>query len=95
MYSNEEVHSYDYTSMYPTQLVKWEMPVGKVTKIVGNPLTDATIKSLCKQHCFNKCSVYVDKTLNRPQYQTLVKINGSIRSVCATGIFMNQWVYLP
>ncbi len=95
MYSNEEVHSYDYTSMYPTQMVKWEMPVGKVNKFVGNPLRIETFDSLCKQHCFMKCTIYVDKSLNRPLYQTLVKINGSIRSVCATGTFLNQWIYLP
>lgn len=81
--------------MYPAQMVKHEMPVGKVNSFVGNPLILESFDSLCKQHAFIKCSVYVDKSLNRPLYQTLVKINGSIRSVCATGTFLNQWVYLP
>jgi len=95
LYSNEEVHSYDYTSMYPTQMVKHEMPVGKITKFIGNPFISETFESLCKQHCFMKCTISVDKSLNRPLYQTIIKINDGYRSVCATGTFLNQWVYLP
>ena len=95
LYSNEEVHSYDYTSMYPTQMVKHEMPVGKITKFIGNPFVSETFESLCKQHCFMKCTISVDKSLNRPLYQTIIKINDGYRSVCATGTFLNQWVYLP
>jgi hypothetical protein len=96
LYSNDDVHSYDYVSMYPSQMLKHYMPVGKITKFEGNPLLcGETLKSLSEQLAFIKCSVYVDKSLNRPVYQTLIKINGEMRSVCATGTFLNQWVFVP
>jgi DNA polymerase type B, organellar and viral len=96
LYSNEEVHSYDYVSMYPSQMLKHYMPVGKITKFEGNPLLcGETLESLSDKLAFIKCSVYVDKSLNRPVYQTIVKIKGELRSVCATGTFLNQWVYVP
>ena len=94
LYSNEDTHSYDYTSMYPSVMLENEMPVGDITKFEGNPLNcGETFESLCNQQAFVKCSIYVDKSLNRPFYQTNVKINGEMRSVCATGTFHNQWVY--
>jgi hypothetical protein len=96
LYSNEKVHSYDFTSMYPTQMFNQLMPVGKITKFIGNPLlTGETMESLKDKLAFIKCSVYVDKSINRPVYQTLVNINGELRSVCATGTFLNQWVFVP
>jgi DNA polymerase type B, organellar and viral len=96
LYSNEKVHSYDFVSMYPTQMLNHYMPVGKFNKFIGNPLlTGETLESLSEQLAFIKCSVYVDKSLNRPVYQTLVNINGELRSVCATGTFLNQWIYVP
>ena len=95
MYSDKEVHSYDYTSMYPAMMLKHEMPVGKIDKFEGNPLkTGETFKSLCNRHAFIKCTVEVDKSLNRPVYMTTVKMDGELRSICATGTFLNQWVYL-
>jgi DNA polymerase elongation subunit (family B) len=96
LYSNEEIHSYDYSSMYPTQMFKHEMPTGKIDFFEGNPLkTGETLESLASRHAFINCSVYVDETLNRPVYQTILKINGEARSACATGVFLNQWVYVP
>lgn len=95
MYSNKEVHSYDYTSMYPAMMLKHEMPVGKIDKFEGNPLNvGETFKSLCDKHAFVKCTVEVDKSLNRPVYMTKVKFNNENRVMCATGTFLNQWVYL-
>jgi DNA polymerase type B, organellar and viral len=96
LYSNEPVHSYDFVSMYPTQMLKHEMPVGEINKFIGNPLlTGETLESLSEQLAFIKCSIYVDKSLNRPVYQTIVNINGELRSVCATGTFLNQWIFVP
>nr|YP_010192420.1 DNA polymerase [Amanita sinensis]QZN08157.1 DNA polymerase [Amanita sinensis] len=95
LYSNEEVHSYDYTSMYPSMMLKNEMPVGPVTLFKGNPLLcGETYESLITQHAIVKCNVYVDKNLNRPLYQTNVIIDGENRTVCATGTFLNQWIYV-
>ena len=95
MYSDKEVHSYDYTSMYPAMMLRHEMPVGKIDKFEGNSLkTGETFKSLCNRHAFIKCTVEVDKSLNRPVYMTTVKMDGELRSICATGTFLNQWVYL-
>lgn len=95
MYSDKEVHSYDYTSMYPAMMLKHEMPVGKINKFEGNPLNiGETFKSLCDKHAFVKCTVEVDKSLNRPVYMTKVKFNSENRVMCATGTFLNQWVYL-
>ncbi len=51
--------------MYPSQMLKHEMPVGKITKFESNPLkTGDSFKSLCDQHAFIKCTVFVDKSLN-------------------------------
>jgi hypothetical protein len=81
--------------MYPAMMLKYEMPVGKIRKFEGNPLkTGESFKSLSDQHAFIKCTIEVDKSLNRPVYMTKALINGEIRSVCATGTFLNQWVYV-
>jgi len=96
LYSDKPVHSYDYVSMYPSQMLQKYMPVGKITKFIGNPLlTGETLESLSDKLAFIKCSVYVDKSLKRPVYQTIVNVNGELRSMCATGTFLNQWVYVP
>lgn len=96
LYSKEDVHSYDYSSMYPAQMFKHPMPTGKIDKFEGNPLNiGETLESLKEKLAFIKCSVFVDKSLNRPLYQTTAEINGEIRSVCATGTFKNQWVFVP
>lgn len=96
LYSDKPVYSYDYVSMYPSQMINQYMPVGKINKFIGNPLLNGeTLDSLCEQLSFIKCSVYVDKSLNRPVYHTLIKINGELRSVCATGTFLNQMVFVP
>ena len=96
LYSNEEVHSYDYISMYPSVMLEKPMPVGLPTKFKGNPLlTGETLESLEKQLAFIKCSIYVDKSINRPTYQTTIYLNGEFRSMCATGTFLNQWVFVP
>ena len=96
LFSDKDVHSYDYSSLYPAQMFKHSMPTGKMISFTGNPLKAGdTLRSLSDQHAFIKCSVYADKSLNRPLYQTTVKINDINRSVCATGLFNNQWVYVP
>jgi hypothetical protein len=95
LYSNEDVHSYDYSSMYPTQMLKHNMPVGKIEGFEGNILKTDNFQLLIDKLAFVKCSVYVDKSLNRPLYQTNVFLNGEMRSICATGTFLNQWVFAP
>jgi hypothetical protein len=96
LYSNEEVHSYDFISMYPSVMMNKPMPVDIPTKFEGNPLlAGETLESLEKQLAFIKCSIYVDKSLNRPTYQTIIFFNGQFRSMCATGTFLNQWIYVP
>ncbi len=96
LYSDKPVHSYDYVSMYPSKLMNQVMPVGKISKFKGNPLlTGETLESLKDKLAFIKCSIYVDKSINRPLYQTTVYLNGKFRSICATGTFLNQWVYVP
>jgi hypothetical protein len=68
LYSNEEVHSYDYISMYPTQMLEKPMPVGLPTKFVGNPLlTGETLESLIK----TESSVQTDDNL---LYETLQEL---------------------
>jgi hypothetical protein len=82
--------------MYPSQMLNQMMPVGKITKFIGNPLlTGETLETLSAQLAFIKCSVYVDKSLNRPVYQTIVNIKGQLRSMCPTGTFLNQMVFVP
>ena len=72
------------------------MPTGKIDKFEGNPLgLNETFKTLIDKLAYIKCDVYVDKSLNRPTYMTRVLINGEFRSVCATGLFKNKWVYIP
>jgi hypothetical protein len=96
LYSKDEVHSYDFTSMYPYQMFTKPMPTGKITKFEGNPIKfDESLQSLSDKLAFIKCDVYVDKSLDRPPYQTHIKIDGETISMCATGLFKNQWVYVP
>ena|SRR6266550_179760 len=96
LYLDQEVHSYVFTSMYPFIMVTEDMPVGDITELKVNPLKFGhSFKSLCNQLAFVKCSVFVDKSLDRPLYLTTVKLNGEYRNLCATGTFLNQWVYLP
>nr|YP_010192425.1 DNA polymerase [Amanita sinensis]QZN08162.1 DNA polymerase [Amanita sinensis] len=98
MYSDKSVHSYDFVSLYPSVMYNNEFPVGKMTHFVGNILNEElkyTIEDLIKSKSFVRCDIYVDKSINRPVYQTHLKINKEIRTVCATGTFLDQWVYLP
>jgi hypothetical protein len=98
LYSDKDVHSYDYSSMYPTQMANKPMPTGKINYFEGNPLNtkNETLQTLADQLAFIKCDVYVDKSMNRPLYQTIIKMkNGETRSMCATGLFKNQWVFVP
>lgn len=96
LYSDKPVYYYDFISMFPSQMCHQYMPCGKITKFNGNPLlTGETLETLKDQLAFIKCTVFVDQSIKRPVYQTLVNINGELRSVCATGTFLNQWVYIP
>lgn len=96
LYSDEEVHSYDYSSMYPSEMLDHNMPTGKIDKFEGNPLgLNETFKTLIDKLAYIKCDVYVDKSLNRPTYMTRVLINGEFRSVCATGLFKDKMIYIP
>jgi len=97
LYSDKPVYSYDYVSMYPSQMINQYMPVGKINKFIGNPLLNGeTLETLKDKLAFIKCTIYVGKSKKkRPVYQTLVNINGELRSVCATGTFLNQMVYVP
>nr|YP_010192417.1 hypothetical protein LK379_mgp35 [Amanita sinensis]QZN08154.1 hypothetical protein [Amanita sinensis] len=98
MYSNKPVHSYDFVSLYPSFRYNKDFPVGKITHFIGNILNEElkyTIGDLIKTKAFVRCDIFVDKTLNRPVYQTHLKINKEIRTVCATGTFLDQWIYLP
>jgi DNA polymerase type B, organellar and viral len=96
LYSNEDVHSYDYTSMYPSKMFNKEMPCGRIDKFEGNPLKiNESFQRLIDKLAFIKCDVYVDKSLNRPTYMTNVLLNGEMRSICATGLFKNQMVFVP
>jgi DNA polymerase type B, organellar and viral len=77
-------------------MMEKSMAVGIPTRFEGNPLlAGETLESLEKQLAFIKCSVYVDKSLNRPTYQTNIYLNGEFRSLCATGTFLNQWIFVP
>lgn len=96
LYSDKEVYSYDFTSMYPYIMATEEIPLGRIDRFEGDPtLLVTTYEELNKQHCFCKGDIYVDETLERPLYKTTVERDGIMRSVCATGLFRNQWVYLP
>jgi len=96
LYSNEDVHSHDYTSMYPSQMFNKEMSCGKIDKFEGNPLkVNESFQTLIDKLAFIKCDVYVDKSLNRPTYMTNILLNGEMRSMCATGLFKNQMIFVP
>ena len=98
LYSNEETYSYDVVSLYPTVMLNNEFPVGKITHFIGNILSEKlnfNLDFLLKRHAFVKCDIFVDKSLNKPVYQTHIMFNGKKRTLCATGTFLNQWVYVP
>jgi DNA polymerase type B, organellar and viral len=98
LYSNEETHSYDIVSLYPTVMLNNEFPVGKITHFIGNILSEKlnfNLDFLLKRHAFVKCDIFVDKSLNKPVYQTHIMLNRQKRTLCATGTFLNQWIYVP
>ena len=98
LYSNRPVHSYDAISLYPSEMFKMEFPAGKITHFIGNILSNRlnySFEDLLKMKAFVKCDIYVDKSINRPVYQTHIMFNGQIRAMCATGTFLNQWIYIP
>jgi DNA polymerase type B, organellar and viral len=98
LYSNKPVHSYDVISLYPNEMFNNEFPVGKVDYFKGNILSNKlnyTFEDLLKIKAFVKCDIFVDRSINRPVYQTHIKLNNQIRTMCATGTFLNQWIYIP
>ncbi len=98
LYSNEPVHSYDVVSLYPNEMFYNEFPVGKVDYFKGNILSNKlnyTFDDLLKMKAFIKCDIFVDRSINRPVFQTHVLLNNQMRTICATGTFLNQWIYIP
>ena len=98
LYSNEEIHSYDVVSLYPTVMLNNEYPVGKITHFIGNILHNKlnyTLDDLIKKHAFVKCDIFIDKSINRPLYQTHILFKNRMRTMCVTGTLLNQWIYLP
>jgi hypothetical protein len=77
-----------------------KFPVGIVNKFTGNPLQSGlTLNDLHNEKVlsFVKCDIFVDKSIDRPVYQTRKQIpnKNSVRTMAATGIFKDQWIYLP
>jgi hypothetical protein len=100
LYSNKECRLYDFVSLYPSVMLEQKYPVGLVNKFIGNPLQSGlTFNDLYNDNIlsFIKCYIFVDKTINRPVFQTHLKLPGSnsIRSISATGSFKDQWIFLP
>ncbi len=75
-------------------MLKNKMPVKLINYFKGDPFKSGlTMEYLNNNNTlsFINCDIFVDKTINRPVYQT--HINN--KTMCATGIFKNKWIYLP
>ncbi len=96
LYTNEVVYSFDYISQYSTIKEKYEYPVSKVNNYDVNFLNGGfTLDDLVILKSFINCDIFVDKSLNIPVYQTYIKINNQIKTICGTGIFKDQLIYIP
>ena len=77
-----------------------KFPVGLLNRFTGNPLKlGFSFNDLHNDNIlsFVKCDIFVDKSINRPVYQTHFKLPGSnsIKNISATGVFKDQWIFLP
>jgi len=100
LYSNKETRLYDFVSLYPSVMLDNKFPIGLVNKFIGNPLNNGlTMEYLYNDNIlsFIKCDIFVDKSIDRPVFQTHLSLpeNNSIRTIAATGIFKDQWIFLP
>jgi len=100
LYTNKESRLYDFFSLYPSVMLENRFPVGIVNKFIGNPLNNGlTMEYLYNDNIlsFIKCDIFVDKSIDRPVFQTHLSLpgNNSIRTIAATGIFKDQWIFLP
>ncbi len=98
LYSNKESRLYDFTSLYPTAMTNNIFPTKLIDKFRGDPFKSGF--SLDYLHndnirSFINCDIFVDRSINRPVYQTHMLINNQLRTVCGTGIFKNQLIFLP
>nr|YP_009710566.1 DNA polymerase type B [Amanita pseudoporphyria]QFZ98515.1 DNA polymerase type B [Amanita pseudoporphyria] len=98
LYSNKITYLYDFISLYPTVMSNYKVPVKLINHFIGNPIkTNTGIDYLHSDtiSSFIKCDIFVDPTLNRPVYQTHINLNSQLKTLCATGLFKNQHVFLP
>ena len=100
LYSNKECRLYDIVSLYPSVMMDNKYPVGLVNKFIGNPYNSGlTLNDLYSDNIllFIKCDIYVDKSIDRPVYQTHLTLPESniTRTISATGYFKDQWIFLP
>nr|YP_009710567.1 DNA polymerase type B [Amanita pseudoporphyria]QFZ98516.1 DNA polymerase type B [Amanita pseudoporphyria] len=94
LYSNKLTYMYDFISLYPTVMSKFKLPIRLINHFKGNPLdANYSIDYLNSDELasFIKCDIFVDSSINRPVFQT--RINN--KTMCATGLFKNQHVFLP
>jgi len=100
LYSNKECRLYDFVNLYPSVMMNEKFPVGLVNRIIGKPFQSGLmLNDLYNNNIlsFINCDIFVDNSINRPVYQTKLTIpnSNSIRTMSATGIFKNQWIFLP
>jgi hypothetical protein len=97
LYSNKECRLYDFVSLYPSVMAEQKFPSELKDKFSGNPFDIGYNMDYLHNNeilSFIFCDIYVDKSINRPVYQTHIKVNNQIKTICATGIFRNQLRYV-
>jgi len=75
---------------------KYEYPVGKINNYDINFLNGGiTLDDLVTHISFINCDIFVDSSIHRPVFQTHMLFNNQNRSICGTGLFKNQLIYIP
>lgn len=98
LYSNKECRLYDFVSLYPSVMAENRFPSKLKDKFSGHPFNIGyNIDYLHNNDIlsFIFCDIFVDNSINRPVYQTHVFFKGKMRTMCATGLFKNQWINVP
>nr|YP_009487230.1 hypothetical protein [Russula abietina]AWB36132.1 hypothetical protein [Russula abietina] len=77
-----KLYGYDVNALYPSQMQKWDMPVGNVTYFNGD-ITKIDVNAFG----FFYCRIETPNDIKHPIIQTHVKINNTTRTVAPIGIW--------
>jgi DNA polymerase type B, organellar and viral len=80
------IYRYDVNSLYPSQMLKQDMPIGYPTYFEGN-----IFKHVDKPFGFFNCKITTPDNLNEPILQLRFKLNNSIRTIAPLGTWEGMY----